>query len=399
MKKVSIIGGGPAALMLAISLDETLFDITIYEKGMAPARKFLVAGDGGFNLTHAEDPELLLSRYIPKGFLDQCIRDFNNRDLQMWLKTIGIETFVGSSNRVFPLKQIKPIDVLNALLNRIKEKGISIKTKHTWKGWNEQNELIFEVDEKQMDITSDYTVFALGGASWSVTGSDGKWINRFQEKGIEIVPFEASNCAVQIDWDRDFISQAQGQALKNISITCGDLFRMGEVVLTRFGMEGGAIYAMSHAIRMQLRSGKAALIQLDLKPTLTYEVIHEKFANMGNHSITTVLEQQLKLNKLQVALLKTILSKQEFLDIETLAKRIKQLPISIQSLGSIDDSISTVGGIALHEVNAHFGLKKLPNHFAIGEMLDWDAPTGGYLLQAAFSMGKFVAEHLNYLHK
>lgn len=399
MKKMVIIGSGPAALMLAISLDETVFDITIYEKGSAPSRKFLVAGDGGFNLTHAEDTELLLSRYIPAGFLDHCIRAFNNRDLQQKLEAMGIDTFVGSSNRVFPVKQIKPIDVLNAFLKIIKEKGICIKTKHTWIGWNKQNELLFETDDKQLSVSPDYTVFALGGASWSVTGSDGKWINRFRERDIEIVPFEASNCAVKIPWNIEFINQAEGQALKNITITCGNLFRKGEVVLTHFGMEGGAIYAMSHAIRLQLKSGKSALIQIDLKPTLAYETIREKFENMGNHSITTILEQQLKLNKLQIALLKSILSKQEFLDIEILAKRIKQLPISIQGLASIDDSISTVGGIALHEVNEHFGLKKLPNHFAIGEMLDWDAPTGGYLLQAAFSMGKFVAEHLNTLNR
>ncbi|MES2138632.1 MAG: NAD(P)-dependent oxidoreductase [Bacteroidota bacterium] len=393
-RAIAIIGGGPTAMMLAATLDEQKFDVTIYEKNNALGRKFLVAGDGGFNLTHSEDTEQFISRYTPASFFLSIISSFTNTDLRNWLNTIGIETFVGSSKRVFPMKGIKPIDVLNAILDVLKKKNVSIKTRHAWKGWN-NNELIFETANESINVKADITIFALGGGSWQVTGSDGKWTNYFSGKGIDIVPFQASNCAYEIKWENEFIKIAEGISLKNISLKCGDKEKKGELVITKFGLEGGSIYALSSEIRQQLNSTNKAKIFLDLKPSLTVAEIKNKISNKGNKSLSKHLENELNLNQLQLALLKTVLSKTDFTNIETLSEKIKNIELFITSAAPVHEAISTVGGISLNEIDNNFQLKKLPNHYVIGEMLNWDAPTGGYLLQGCFSMGYCLAKSLN----
>ncbi len=394
-KVIAIIGSGPAALMLAANLNTKLFDVTIYEKNFAPARKFLVAGDGGFNLTHSENIAEFVTRYTPQSFLEKSIRSFTNTDLCNWLKQIGIETHVGSSKRIFPIKGIKPIDVLNALLNELKNKGIHIKTKHQWKGWSDKNELIIEHNDKETYVKADIIVFALGGASWAKTGSDGSWVNLFKEKGIEVIPFQPSNCAYQIKWDEKFLKQAEGTSLKNIAITCNGVERKGEIVITKFGIEGGAVYGLSPQIRKQLNNTISATIYLDLKPSLPLEIIKDKFIKKGDKTLTTVLKTDLNLSPVHVTLLKSGLSKEEFLSTDVLSDKIKRLPLLITAMAPINEAISTVGGIALNEVDECFQFKKMPKHFAIGEMLDWDAPTGGYLLQACFSMGYYLAKNIN----
>jgi len=394
-KSVAIIGSGPAALMLAATLNEKLFDITIYEKNYAPARKFLVAGDGGFNLTHSENIEQFITRYTPQVSLEKSLYSFTNIDLCDWLKQIGIETYTGTSKRIFPVKGIKPIDVLNAILNELKNKSIQIKTKYKWKGWNNKNELIIEHNNQEIFVKPDIVVFALGGASWAKTGSDGSWDKLFSERGVEIIPFQASNCGYQINWDDKFLKQAEGKSLKNISITCNGLEKKGEVVITKFGIEGGAIYGLSPQIREQLNENKKADIFLDLKPSLSADVIKDKLSNKKDKTLTTFLKEDLNLSPVHVALLKSMVSKEDFIDTKKLTEKIKRLPLQIISVAPIDEAISTVGGISLNEVDDKFQFKKLPNHYAIGEMLNWDAPTGGYLLQACFSMGAFLAKQLN----
>jgi uncharacterized flavoprotein (TIGR03862 family) len=394
-KSIAIIGSGPAALMLAATLDETLFDVTIYERNFAPARKFLVAGDGGFNLTHSEALEQFINRYTPSTYLEKSLCLFSNLDLQNWLRQIGIETYVGSSKRIFPVKEIKPIQVLNAILNELKNKNVQLKMKHEWKGWNDRNEIVFKNESDEIIVKADLVVFALGGASWSKTGSDGMWTSYFKMKNIEIVSFQSSNCAYQIHWDENFIDHAEGQAMKNISVFCNGKEKKGEIVITRFGIEGGSVYALSPEIRKQLNENKIATVFIDLKPSLTLETIKSKLTSIGNRSISKALSDYVKLSKLQIALLKSILSKDNFTDANVLSENIKRLPISILGLAPIDEAISTVGGISLLETDEYFQLKKLPNQYAIGEMLDWDAPTGGYLLQACFSMGSYLADRLN----
>ena len=394
-KSITIVGSGPSALLLAAMLDEKKFDVTIYEKNAAPARKFLVAGDGGFNLTHSEDLEQFIARYTPSRFLENSIRAFTNTDLCNWLKKIGIDTYIGTSKRIFPVKGIKPIDVLNAILNELKNKNVQLKTNHTWKGWNSNNELLFSHNEEELIIKTDVVVFALGGASWSKTGSDGSWKELFEKKNIEMIPFQPSNCAVEIKWNEVFLANAEGKWLKNISISCDGKEKKGEFVITKFGIEGSAVYALSPQIRKLLNENNTAQIFIDLKPIFTLEEIKNTLADKGNRSYTKLLQDKLNLTDIQIALLKTILTKEEFINIELLAGKIKQLPLQITAMAPIDDAISTVGGISLNEANEYFQLKKLSNHYVIGEMLDWDAPTGGYLLQACFSMGWYLAAKLN----
>ena len=382
-KSIAIIGGGSAALMLAAQLDENKFDVTIYERNAAVGRKFLVAGDGGFNLTHSEELEKFISRYTPSDFLKNSISSFTNENLREWFSKIGIETFVGSSKRVFPIEGIKPIDVLNAILTELKRKNVVIKTNHTWQGFEDSS------------FKADITLYALGGSSWKVTGSDGSWTNYFSEKGIEVLPFQASNCAYEVKWKEEFKSLAEGKTLKNIAIKCDAKERKGELVITKFGLEGGAIYALSPKIRSHLNDDDFATVYLDLKPSLSLEQIRDKFSARGNRSIKKLLIDRLNFDDTQIELLKTLLSKDDFTYLEDLAKNIKNLPITITSAAPIDEAISTVGGISLNEVDANFQLKKIPNNYCIGEMLDWDAPTGGYLLQGCFSMGYCLAQHLN----
>ena len=394
-KSVAIIGSGPSALLLAATLKEGLFDVTIYEKNFALARKFLVAGDGGFNLTHSEEPDLFVTRYSPAGFLEESIRSFTGIKLRYWLKALGIDTYVGTSKRVFPVKGIKPIDVLNTIVKELEKKNVALKTKHTWKGWNDKQALIIEHEGKDSFVKADIVVFALGGASWPKTGSDGGWLSLFKNKGINVNPFLASNCAYEVKWDTSFLKQAEGKVLKNIAISCADQEKKGELVITKFGLEGGAIYALSAQIRKQLHEEKKAIVYIDLKPDVLLKTIKSKLIAKSNKTISKALREDLNMDTVQLALVKNSLSKTGFMDVDTLVQSLKKLPIHIIGMAPIDEAISTVGGIELEEIDAYFQLKKTPNHYVIGEMLDWDAPTGGYLLQACFSMGFYLGTKLN----
>jgi uncharacterized flavoprotein (TIGR03862 family) len=379
--KIAIIGSGPAGLMLAANLDETKYDVTLYEKNSAPARKFLVAGHGGFNLTHSEPIEQFIKRYTPASFFEPILRSFSNTDLQAWLNTIGIPTFTGTSKRIFPQKGIKPIQVLGAILKVLKDKNVKLQTEYTWQG---------EV------IGADITVFSLGGSSWKVTGSDGNWTKYFQNKGIDIIPFQPSNCAFQITWPKNLISLAAGLPLKNIALKSLNIRKEGEVVITEFGMEGSGIYALSPQIRQQLNEQQKAICYIDLKPSLSVDKLIELLESKpANYTMTKYLDSTLNLSKSQLALLKNLTAKEDFLHPETLANKIKELPIEITAMAPIDEAISTIGGISLDEIDQNFQLKKLPGNYVIGEMLDWDAPTGGYLLQGCFSMGYYLAKYLN----
>lgn len=400
-KSVAIIGGGAAALMFAAQLDEKKFDITIYEKNAAVGRKLLVAGEGGFNLTHSENLEDFISRYTPASFFQPMLAAFKNTDLCNWLQSIGIETYIGTSKRIFPVKGIKPIDVLNAILGVLTKKGVTIKTKYTWEGWDDSEQLVFRDNSvaspsnQMYSVKADIVVFALGGGSWRVTGTDGSWTHYFAAKGIKVLPFQASNCAFEIKWKAEFIENAEGKSLKNVILKCGNKEKKGEVVITKFGLEGGAIYALSGAIREQLNQLGYAESFLDMKPSFSVLEIEHKLYNRGNKSLSKYLEEKLNINPVQLALLKNSLSKEEFISNEILAARIKNLPLIITATAPVDEAISTVGGISLEEIDPLLQLKKLPNHYVIGEMLDWDAPTGGYLLQGCFSMGHWVGRKLN----
>jgi uncharacterized flavoprotein (TIGR03862 family) len=391
-KSVSIIGGGPAALLLAVFLNDQKFKVTIYEKNKALGRKFMVAGKGGFNLTHSEPIDELIARYTPSDFLKEALLSFDNLDFRKWIDTIGIPTYIGSSKRVYPKSGIKPITVLSAILAVLDKQGVDIQYQHTWTGWNSNQNLVFNTDT---EIKSDYTVFALGGGSWKVTGSDGSWLDVFKAQGIDTLPFQASNCGYRVQWPEEFILEHEGSPLKNIAISCLNKSQKGEAVITRFGLEGNAIYALSPQIREELKNHQKAIIFLDLKPSLSYEDLVLKIKKSTVKKTSDKLRKELKLNEVQIGLLKKYLSKETYLNPELLAQNIKELRIEITGSALLNDAISTTGGVRLDAVDKNFQLKKLKNQYCIGEMLDWDAPTGGYLLQACFSMGMHLATHLN----
>lgn len=394
-KNITIIGGGPASLMLACSLDANKFNISIYEKNTALGRKFLVAGKGGFNVTHSENIAQFTERYHPKKFIEPFLNHFSNTDFRDWLKSIGIETYVGTSKRVFPVIGIKPIEVLNAIESVLKKNKVSIFYSHEWKGWN-NNDLLFSNNSETKIIKSDIVIFALGGASWKVTGSAGDWTSYFEEKGIQINSFYPSNCAYKINWNQELLKFISGRALKNCEFSCGKTHKKGEAVLTDFGIEGSGIYGLSKEIRLQLIEKQKAELFIDFKPELSLHEIKTRIENRGKLSIKDVLEKKINLSDTQIQLLKHYTTKEEYNQPEILSRLIKTFPLTIIDFAPIDDAISTVGGIALKEVNDELELKKLPNYYCIGEMLDWDAPTGGYLLQACFSMGKCLADKLNF---
>ncbi len=390
-KSVAIVGGGASALFAASFLDPNIFDTTIYEQNKTLGKKLLLAGKGGLNLTHSEALDLFITRYTPSSFLEKTLHNFDNKDLQNWFSQRGIPTFVGSSKRVYPEKNIRPQQVLAQLLSGLQDKGVEVRYKQQWTGWQEAKKLTFN---NSQTVCADYIIFALGGGSWKTTGSDGNWISYFEQQGIGTHPFFPSNCAYQVDWEADFIVKNEGQPLKNIALTCGKTTTKGEIVLTQFGIEGNAIYALSPSIRTAFQQLGHAPISIDLKPMLTQEEVLGKLSN-SSKTTTNCLRQELKLDKTQIALLKAFSNKEEFTNPLTLSSKIKKLPLQIVAAGSINRAISTVGGVDLEEVSPFFELKKYPAHFCVGEMLDWDAPTGGYLLQACFSMGVWVAQHLN----
>jgi hypothetical protein len=295
---------------------------------------------------------------------------------------------------VYPERGIKPITVLNAILELLDKQGVAIRYQHTWTGWTSNDDLIFNAIT---EIKSDYTIFALGGGSWKITGSDGTWLNLFERKSIPIVPFQSSNCAYRVEWPKDFISEHEGSPLKNIAISCLNKKQKGEVVITRFGLEGNAIYALSPQIREELESQQKAIVFLDMKPTLRSDDLLQKIKKSTFRKTSETLQKEIKLSPAQIGLLKKYLSKETYLNPALLAQNIKKLSIEITGSGLLNDAISTTGGIQLNAVDENFQLKDKKSNYCIGEMLDWDAPTGGYLLQACFSMGMHLARHLNSL--
>ena len=393
-KTVAIIGGGAAAMMLACSLDRSKFTVSMYEKNRTLGRKFLVAGDGGFNLTHSENMNQFLGRYRNTAFIKPFLNHFTNTQLIEWLAEIGIETFVGSSKRVYPIKGIKPIQVLKAIEKKIAENEVTVFYKHEWTGWK-GDDLLFIHDGITKVIKPDITVFALGGASWKVTGSDGRWIDLFAHKGIATVPFSPSNCAFKVDWKPEFIKDHHGNALKNAAFRCDDKTQKGEAIITHFGIEGSGVYPFSENIRKQLTAYQKAILYVDFKLELTENELVDILKNEPKLSIKDVLLKRIKLSKTQFELIKNYTTKEEYHSPQFIANCIKHFPVHIVGLGDIDAAISTTGGIALTAVTTHLACKNIANTYFMGEMLDWDAPTGGYLLQACFSMGNYLARHLN----
>lgn len=387
-KKIVIIGGGAAGLMAAEHLCLN-FDIAIYEKGKTIGRKFLVAGNGGFNLTNQASGEDLINYYLPKGFLKASLLKNDSLKMREWLANLEIPTFVGTSGRVFPEKGIKPIHVLNKIKNRLLDHGVKFFSHHTFMGFNKDCKVIVKNQKNEFILEADYFIFALGGASWSITGSDGKWVPAFNKIGIKTIPFQPSNCGINIAWPAPFKNHHAGKPLKNIKVSIDGFEVKGEATITDYGLEGNAIYPLIWKVREAFSQKKIPIIEIDFKSLNSSAQLFEKIKNKTPK--TKIFAQTLNLNSSQIALIKSFTDKDTFLQPNVFINSVKHLQIPIQGLRPIEEAISTVGGIDLAEVNSDFSLKKHPSFFIIGEMLNWDAPTGGFLLQACFSMAQAIS--------
>ncbi|MDB4505623.1 MAG: TIGR03862 family flavoprotein [Saprospiraceae bacterium] len=386
-KKIIIIGGGAAGMMAAERFCND-FEIAIYEKGKTIGRKFLVAGNGGFNLTNKVEKEDLTQYYRSHNFLKKAILDNDSSKMRIWLSNLGIPTFIGTSGRIFPEKGIKPVQVLKSIRDRLIEKGVIIFTHHKFIGFDEKCNCIVEHNNSEITLSADYFIFSLGGASWSKTGSDGTWTTTFEKIGVKTIPFQASNCGLNIEWSDHFKIHHAGKHLKNIKISIDRFEIKGEATITDYGLEGNAIYPLIWKVRESFSKGDTPKISIDFKPLNPREQLLDKIKNKAQRTKTFALS--LNLNSTQIALIKSFSDKKYFLEPSVFITNVKQLQIPIHSLRPMEEAISTVGGIDINEVNANFSLKKNPSIFVIGEMLDWDAPTGGFLLQGCFSMAHAI---------
>lgn len=381
--QVVIIGAGPAGLMAAQILAEKGFKVQIFEQNKAAGRKFLVAGNGGFNLTHSEELESFIEKYDALEIRD-IVKSFDNKKVVDWLSDLGITTYVGSSGKIFPTKNFKPIQVLKTWLDRLEKLGVIIHYEHTFMDFDE-NSVSIKNKEKEINVEYSKLILAIGGGSWKKTGSDAKWIEILKSKNIEITPLESANSGY--DTDSKF-HQLQGQYLKNIKVSFERNEKIGEVVFTKYGIEGSPIYYLNRFTRKHYFP---LTLYIDLKPNLSETEIFEKLN--GTEKISQVLKRKLKLSTTALNLLKT-LDKESYTNIEILSKLIKKFPIEVLSFRPIDEVISTSGGVSFSALNQKLELKDFPNVFCAGEMIDWEAPTGGYLLQACFSTGNWVANQI-----
>lgn len=392
---VAIIGAGPAGLMAAEKLSVAGHQVTLFEQMATPGRKLLMAGRGGLNLTHGESMAAFLTRYgAAEARFRRFLASFSPADLRTWADGLGAETFVGSSERVFP-RAMKASGLLRAWLGRLRQQGVSLHLQHRWLGW-QGNILLFRAgDGSERRVAAKATILALGGASWPKLGSDGLWQGWLRERRVTVHDLVASNCGIDIGWSSHFRDHFAGQPLKAVAVEIGGERRRGEVMLTSYGLEGGPIYALSAVIRDRLRREQASLT-LDLKPDLTVGQLAQRLS-MRRHgqSFSQFLKKSLHLPAPSYALLREVQSGQadEALteDPFALAHRLKALPLSIAAMRPVEEAISSAGGIAFEALDDDLMLRSLPGVFACGEMLDWEAPTGGYLLQGCFATAVIAA--------
>ncbi|MDO9510804.1 MAG: TIGR03862 family flavoprotein [Bacteroidales bacterium] len=390
-KQIIIVGGGPAGMMAAEILSLT-HNVSIFEKEKNLGQKFLLAGKGGFNLTNHLQGDNLYEKYSPEGFLNKALSEFDTRALRQWFSAIGVATYVGSSGRVFPEKGITPIDVLNAIKAKLLKQGVQIYTQHEFVGFDNNRCITFIKQGQEIKHKADYILFGLGGASWPVTGSNGAWRSKFEEMGITVNPFQSSNCGINIHWSESIRQYHVGKPIKNIRLFTTDFEIKGEAMICDYGIEGNAVYPLVPSIRNMLNANIPAFFYIDFKPSISIEQLLQK--TVGKTIMTKDYGQVFNLGTLELAIIKAYTTKENHLSLRGFIHSIKNLAIPVVSLRPVEEAISSIGGIDTKEVNDDFSLKKYPWIYTVGEMLDWDAPTGGFLLQACFSMGNYAANSI-----
>ncbi|KIG05371.1 ribulose-1,5-biphosphate synthetase [Caballeronia concitans] len=400
--EVAVVGGGPAGLMAAEALAAGGARVDVFDAMPSVGRKFLMAGKGGMNLTHSEPADAFLARYgARRPNIAPLLDRFDAAALREWVHGLGVETFVGSSGRVFPT-DMKAAPMLRAWLHRLRASGVRLHMRHRWLGWADDGVSVsrFATPEGEKRVRHDALVLALGGASWPQLGSDGSAVAHLAARGVDVRPFLPSNCGFDVEWTPHFRSRFAGEPLKSVAIGVARAdgavdWRVGECLITEHGIEGSLIYALSAPIRDQLTaSGDAGTnILLDLGPQLSAERVREDVRHpRGARSMSSHLQSRLHIAGLKAGLLRECVGKEEFADPDTLAARIKALPLRVLRPRPIAEVISSAGGVAFESLDQRSMIAALPGVFCCGEMLDWEAPTGGYLLTACFASGLVAGE-------
>ncbi|RIJ06611.1 TIGR03862 family flavoprotein [Pseudomonas sp. 91RF] len=388
---VAIIGGGPAGLMAAEVLSQAGVRVDLYDGMPSVGRKFLLAGVGGMNITHSEAWPAFLSRYAERApNIAPLLRAFDADALCRWIHELGIETFIGSSGRVFPT-DMKAAPLLRAWLKRLRDSGVVIHTRHRWLGWDENGALRIDSPEGEKTLSPDATLLALGGGSWSRLGSDGAWMLALEQRGVGLAPLQPSNCGFEVQaWSELMVSKFAGTPLKNIAIGLNDdVPRLGECVITATGIEGSLIYALSAPIREAINVHGAATVHIDLLPGRPVDKLQAALSKpRGSRSMAKHLHSQVGIDGVKAALLRELTDAETFADPALLARAIKALPLTLVKTRPLDEAISSAGGVTFEAMDERLMLKALPGVFCAGEMLDWEAPTGGYLLTACFASGR-----------
>ena len=393
--RVAVIGGGPAGLIAAEILSAAGRPVTVYERMPSLGRKLLMAGRGGLNLTHSEPLDAFLPRYgAAAERLRPIIEAFGPGDLRAWADGLGQDTFVGSSGRVFP-RSLKASPLLRAWLARLSGQGVEMRLRHDWRGWTPSGELLFASPGGEIAAAADATILALGGASWPRLGSTGDWAAILRGRGVAVTPFAPANSGFETAWSPAFAGRFAGQPLKTIAMSFQGRTVRGEAMVARYGLEGGAIYALSAALRAALEAGEPAILEIDLAPNLTRPKLTDRLHKAApGQSTASLLRKAAGLSPLAANLLRETHGLALPRDPGALARAIKSAPIRLTAPRPLERAISTAGGVTLGDLDERLMLKALPGVYAVGEMLDWEAPTGGYLLQACFATGAWAARSL-----
>lgn len=392
--RVAVIGGGPAGLMAAEVLSQGGAQVDVYDAMPSVGRKFLLAGKGGMNITHAEPAADFIGRYGKRQTeVARWLAQFDAQAVREWIHGLGVDTFVGTSGRVFPT-DMKAAPLLRAWLHRLREAGVQFHMRHRWLGWD-GDALRFATPGGEQLIGADAVVLALGGGSWARLGSDGAWIPLLEQKAVAVTPLAPSNCGFDTFWSAHFSSRYAGQPLTTVAISWTDargeqVRRQGQFVVTATGVEGSLIYALSADVREQIAAGGSATIYLDLVPDFSAQRVYEEVTRpRGARSMSSHLQSRLGIKGVKSGLLRECLSAAEFADPERLAAALKMLPVVLKQPRPIDEAISSAGGVRFDALDpATSMLQALPGVFVAGEMVDWEAPTGGYLLTACFASGR-----------
>jgi uncharacterized flavoprotein (TIGR03862 family) len=392
LANVAVIGAGPAGLMAAEVLTQGGARVTIYDAMPSAGRKFLMAGRGGLNLTHSEALPEFLQRYgAAMPHLAPAVAAFPPDALRAWSEALGQPTFVGSSGRVFP-ESFKASPLLRAWLRRLDAMGVRLVLRHRWTGWDGDGRLLFQTPDGERIVDARATVLALGGASWPRLGSDGGWVETLVARGVSVTPLLPSNCAFGVQWSPVFLERHAGFPLKGIALSFGGSSVRGEIILTQTGIEGGPVYALSASLREEIHAHGSAVLFVALRPDMsTSELTTRLSAPRGKSSLATHLRKKLNLTPAGIGLMQeaalALGDPLTLMPMDELAVNVNSVPVLLTSVAPIARAISTAGGIAFDELDADFMIRRLPGLFAVSEMLDWEAPTGGYLLQASFATG------------